>query len=331
VTIENCAFLRAVSDAIDFDYSAGRIANNRFETSGNDAIDLMGSAPQIIGNHVMGSGDKGISIGERSSPFVFNNYIARCSRGIEVKDGSEPFIVHNTITQNTIGILQSAKNWRYGSGGWGKIFNSRVVDNQTDIKSDKDSRLTTPADVDGKSNHSPAADSAWILAQYGVRAAAKTAGQSDAWTTIKAAAPRVVGSFQDDFEQIADGWVGSGGVSRLGKRDQDLQATFLKSRGHISRTVDWDLTDLRYTYIAVFELAGRNIKSASVSVLSPGGETTRLFKASEGLASYSFVSVELKPGHYDTIKISADPAAATGRVHLHTYRLYAIPKDEPLG
>ncbi|MGH7770295.1 MAG: right-handed parallel beta-helix repeat-containing protein [Candidatus Binatia bacterium] len=331
VTIENCVFLRASADAVDFDFSSGRIANNRFEASGNDAIDLMGSAPQIIGNHITGSGDKGISIGEGSSPLVFNNYIARSNRGIEVKDGSEPFLVHNTITQNTIGILQSAKNWRYGSGGWGKLINSAVVQNSDDIKSDKDSRLTNPAPAGARTTPSSSADSAWVLAHYGIRATSNTAGRIDGWTPIKPIAPKVLVTFEDDFEQVADGWVGGGGVSRLEKRDQDFQVAFSKRKGHISRNVDWNLTDPRYTYIAVFELAGRDITSAGISVLSADSEAARAFDATRGLAAYVFVGVELKPGHYNTIKISAVPGASSAKLHLHTYRLYAIPKDEPLG
>ena len=102
------------------------ITNNRFETSGNDAIDLMGSSPQIIGNHITGAGDKGISVGEDSHPFVFNNYIARSQTGIGIKDRSEPFLFHNMITQNKMGINQYAKNWRYGSGGWGSLWTQRL-------------------------------------------------------------------------------------------------------------------------------------------------------------------------------------------------------------
>lgn len=140
--------------------------------------------------------------------------------------------------------------------------------------------------------------------------------------------PRVLGTFEDDFEQIANGWVAAGGISHLEKRDQDLQVTFAKRQGNISRNVDWDLTDPGYTYIAVFELAGRNIKSGRISLLSSDGETSRPFWMARDPSLYRFVNLELNPGHYTTIKITADPGAVTGRVHLHTYRLYAIPKGD---
>ena len=94
------------------------------------------------------------------------------------------------ITQNTIGVLQSATNWRYGSGGWGKLVDSVVVDNGTDIKSDKDSRLTRvgsgttvngPMPVSARAGSPVSTESAWILAQHGVRTNSNTAGQIDGW------------------------------------------------------------------------------------------------------------------------------------------------------
>ena len=340
LTIEHCTFRRANSDAVDFDYSSGRIANNRFETSGNDAIDLMGSAPQIIGNHITGSGDKGISIGEGSSPFVFNNYIGHSNRGMEIKDGSEPFLVHNTITGNTIGILQSAKNWRYGSGGWAKLVNTLIVKNGTDIKSDRDSRWSTIAssvstDTGGTAviagaGSSGSTDAAWVFAHYGIRPRSNASGQIAEWTTVKPTTPKVLGTFKDDFEEVADGWIAHGGVARLEKRDQDLHVAFSTRTGHVSRNLDWDLSDSRYTYVAVFELSGRELKSANISVLSAESETRRAFEPPADPDSYSFVSMELEPARYTAIRIAATPAAASARIRLHAYRLYAIPKQEPV-
>ena len=85
-----------------------------------------------------------------------------------------------------------------------------------------------------------------------------------------------------------------------------------------------------YTYVAVFEVADRNIKSAKISVLSPGDQVSRPFNVTGGLASYAFVGVELKPAHYTAVNIAAEPGANTGRIHLHGYRLYAIPKKGDL-
>jgi parallel beta-helix repeat protein len=340
LTIEHCTFRRANSDALDFDYSSGKITNNRFEASGNDGIDLMGSAPQIIGNHITGSGDKGISIGEGSSPFVFNNHIARSNRGIEVKDRSEPFLVHNTITQNSIGLLQSAKNWRYGSGGWGKLVKTLITDNETDIKSDNESRLTTldekaaPSDktpVGSSSRFAESADSAWVFAHFGIRPGGNSAGQVRSWTAVKPTAPRVLATFKDDFEEIADGWIKHANVSRLEKRNQDLQASISSSQGYISRKIDWDLTKPGYTYLAVLELAGRDLSSANISLHSKTGqEVSHAFETPEDPDSYRFLTLELKPAHYTGVKIGASSKSGSGRIRLHSYRLYAIPTGEPL-
>jgi hypothetical protein len=212
-----------------------------------------------------------------------------------------------------------------------------VVDNGTDIKTDKDSRFTRvgseatvngPVLVNARVGSPVSTESVWILAQHGVRADSNTAGQIDGWTSIKPTAPRVLGTFEDNFELITDGWVAAGAVSRLEKRDKDLQATLSKGQGQIARNVDWDLTNPGYTYVAVFELAGRNIRSAGISVTGDDGAAKRSFAVTGDLASYGFMSVELKPAHYTTIKIAADPGTNTGRIHLHTYRLYAIPKGD---
>jgi hypothetical protein len=336
LTIEHCTFLRTNGDAVDFDYSSGRIANNRFESTRNDAMDLMSSSPQIVGNHITKAGDKGISVGENSHPFVFNNYIARSETGIGIKDRSEPFLLHNMITQNKVGINQYAKNWRYGGGGWGKLVDTTVVNNGSDIESDKHSRLTLvdsgknatgPMPVSMRTAPSASTDSAWIFVQYGIRPASNSASLVNGWKEITPVAPKALGTFEDDFKETADGWLGVEGVSRLEKRDYDLQATFSR-RAYISRNVDWDLTDPAYSYEAVFELAGRNVRSAAISVLGGNGEMKRSFELTGGLSSYSFVTVELKPGRYSAIKIAADPGANSGRLHLHSYRLYAIPKGD---
>jgi parallel beta-helix repeat protein len=297
----------------------------------------MTSGPQIIGNHITGSGDKGISIGEGSYPLVFNNHIARSNRGIEIKDGSEPILIQNTIVENDIGILQSAKNWRYGTGGWGKLVSSLVANNKTDTKSDKDSRLTradysATDDANGRvlptGADTPAStESAWVFAHFGIRPTSINSNdQIDSWTGVEPIAPKVLGKFADNFEDTADGWRGVGGVSHLEKRNHDLQATFSQSRGQFSLNVDWNLTDPKFTYLAVFEVAGKNLKTAGLTAVSTNGETTRSFEVAGGLGAHKFVTMELKPSRYSTIKISADPGAHTGRVNLHTYRLYVIPK-----
>ena len=101
----------------------------------------------------------------------------------------------------------------------------------------------SPMPASTRASASASTDLAWIFAHYGIRPASNSAGQINGWKEIKPTMPRVLGTFEDDFEQVANGWVAAGGVSRLEKRDQDLQANFSKRQGNISRNVNWNLTD----------------------------------------------------------------------------------------
>ena len=332
VDLYDCAFIRTNADAVDFDYSSGVIQNCHFDLAGNDAIDLMTSRPRIVGNHIRRSGDKGISIGESSHPFVFNNYIAECTRGVEIKDGSEPWLVHNLITKNRVGIVQAVKNWRYGSGGWGKLVNSAIVDNEINLRSDRASRLTQigstlgMAAQHGKENHD-AQNIDWLLAHYGIQPTVHGAGLLDSWQVAAAITPKRSVTFKNDFDALTDGWERNSNVSRLEKRAQNLVASLRGGSGHIAQTVDWELTDSQFMYFLVFELTGRQVQSTELTLLSSAGVSTHAFDIPETSSSYAFVTAKLKPAHYKTIQIAATPVANTSRIELHSYQLYAIPQD----
>jgi parallel beta-helix repeat protein len=142
VTLDACSFADAYGDAIDFDLSTGSIRHCRFENVTNDAIDLMTSPAVIAHNMISGAGDKGISVGEASHPLVFNNLIIGNTIGIEIKDTSDPLIVNNAVIGNGTGINLYKKNWRYGGGGRGEVFNTVIARNRTDdIRADDDSHL----------------------------------------------------------------------------------------------------------------------------------------------------------------------------------------------
>ena len=51
-------------------------------------------------------------------------------------------VLNTDITGTQIGILQNAKNWRYGGSGWAQVLGSRVEDNVLDYASDGPARLT---------------------------------------------------------------------------------------------------------------------------------------------------------------------------------------------
>jgi hypothetical protein len=334
VHLHECTFRRTNADAIDFDYSSGTIQNCTFHSCRNDAIDLMRSSPRIIGNHITASGDKGISIGEASRPFVFNNYVARCLRGVEIKDCSEPFLIHNHITQNTTGIHQAIKNWRYGGGGWGKQINSLIEHNGQNLYQDGQSRLTTLLSPKGNSwkailaHHgiTPTSDSTEHL--DGTKSTPSTIGRLEQWSTIDVASPIISETFVDDFKQTSDQWIPLGGVTRLVKRNQDLVMTIRRRQGAMRRRVDWDLTDENFDYIIVIEVSCQNAKSAhfdiqSNDVTAPSIEPIPI-ESTEDDSAYTYISTALPPAHYSQIGISAMPISGMARIALHNYRVYAL-------
>ena len=74
-----------------------------------------------------------------------------------------------------------------------------------------------------------------------------------------------------------------------------------------------------------------NFMFASVSLLHNEAKVTRHFKPTADQSSYMFATVDLKPAHYTAVIISATLELGTGRIALHTYRLYAIPKGNHRG
>ena len=336
VELNNCKFVRANADAIDFDYSSGKIYNCRFEDSGNDGIDLMTSSPGIVGNTIVGSKDKGISIGERSHPFIFNNHIYDSFRGVEIRDQSEPFLVNNLITDNIVGLHQYSKNWRYNGGGWGKLIKSIVVNNKTNVLTKKDSQLAiidSLVDSDSlqhskeKANLSLSGDLAWIFLNYGINPAMNTIGIVDDWTSLEKIYPNVSEIFSDDFNKITDGWKVSKGVKRLVKRKQNLEITFQKKGGSISKPITWNLSNPDYVYLAVFEFNKQDLKLAEVELISEDGKTAYPLKTTGSPDSYTLITVQLEPAHYKMIKIKGTPEHNTGRIKLHKYSIYSIPKN----
>ncbi|MGH7658953.1 MAG: right-handed parallel beta-helix repeat-containing protein, partial [Gemmatimonadales bacterium] len=232
VNLRNSHFLRGNSDAVDYDVSTGSLVGNLIEYSGGDGIDLMTSGPFIANNHIIGSGDKGISVGEGSiGPVLFNNLIERCKRGIEVKDTSSPIILNNTLIGNKVGIYQRRKNWRYGGGAWALVANTVIEESPVDLETDAFSRVTLAGGVELDSvlgpgsatlpaeAPAPAPDLDWLYRSVGLSVPDATPGTVETWRRGDPVEPRWSGTFKDGFKSATDGWVGSGGVRNLVKRE----------------------------------------------------------------------------------------------------------------
>ncbi len=235
VDIEGSHFRRTNADAVDYDYSTGVIARNRFEAAGNDAIDLMTSDPRIVGNHITGSGDKGISIGEASEPWIEDNAIRGCVTGLEVKDRSRPWLVGNQVQGNRVGLNQKVKNWRYGGGGQAKWIGPALAGNELDYEADEASTRT---------REELPAPPPWI-----------------------AGAPGAELRFDDDFHEAWDGWALRGDRARLAKRDGDLVLQPRRGPAEVRRA--W--SEARGGATLVVEYATRGIAQAGLRWRGPAG------------------------------------------------------------
>lgn len=333
--VVDSAFLRTNADAIDFDYSSGTILNCTFDGARNDAIDLMNSDPIIQGNHITRSGDKGVSIGELSHPILLNNTITRSLRGIEVKDRSEPYVVHNKVTGNTVGIHQALKNWRYGGGGWAKLVHSVITNNTTDLYRDTRSRLTTIdfqsqqiADTDHSLQPHASNVCDCLLGSDSATPLCANPGPSHCDTSFRPRITIISATFVDDFESVTNDWTSSGGVYRLYKRNDDLVMMLRQRPGAASRMVEWDLTDAQFDYHAILEISSQNVVDAHVAFRGTAPPFDQPIVPTEVPSAYRYLCVQLPVAHYQTIALAATPLNGTGRVALHGYRVFAIPRSE---
>ncbi|HIH10112.1 MAG TPA: hypothetical protein HA254_05600 [Candidatus Diapherotrites archaeon] len=145
IRIRNSQFFNSFSDAIDLDIvEHGEISSSIFRNLGGDAIDLSTTNPLIFDVNISGAGDKGISIGEKSSPQIRNAYIEDANVGIAIKDRSDPRIYGVIIRNTKLGAAVESfeKNWRYGGGGLGTIYDSNICDNSTVLYMDSVSKTT---------------------------------------------------------------------------------------------------------------------------------------------------------------------------------------------
>lgn len=274
VTLRNSRFLRANSDAVDYDISSGLIADNSFDASGGDAIDLMTSTPVVRGNQIRNSKDKGISVGEASSPVIFDNRIEGCQRGIEVKDRSDPIVFDNVLTNNGVGIYEDRKNWRYGGGGWATVINTRLEGNADSLQLDPFSRITLMRD-----------SLAGVYRQPGA--------------TLLASA-----RFEEDFASTADGWRGAGGVTRVEKENGALNTAVERRPGAIGRSLDWELNA---GATLLLEAASTRLDSAVVVLLSPAGNVRQRIELSNDPAIFRLATLKLPPRRYTAMLILLAP------------------------
>ncbi len=114
--IENCEFNNILYDAIDIDYSDGKIVNSTFNYIGNDAIDFSGSTAEVFNCTFLHCGDKAISCGESSLVDVANCKISVSKFGIVSKDLSFVKALNNKFKGNEFDFGIYQKKDVFGTG-----------------------------------------------------------------------------------------------------------------------------------------------------------------------------------------------------------------------
>ena len=145
--IKNSSFVKAMSDAIDFDFSNGQVIDCSLIESANDAVDFSGSQAEIDGLLVDGAGDKGISVGERSQVLINKATIKNAKLGVASKDLSEVTLDKEIVYKNLeVGLAAYQKKPEYGPA----MINQdliRATNVQTGFLIEKGSSLYQPWDT----------------------------------------------------------------------------------------------------------------------------------------------------------------------------------------
>jgi hypothetical protein len=101
-------------DAIDADFSTGRIVDSSFHSLGNDAIDASGSVIEIQDIFIKGSGDKGLSVGEKSRVTGQHIEITRAMIAVASKDSSHLSLQNLRISESDVGLAAYRKKSEFG-------------------------------------------------------------------------------------------------------------------------------------------------------------------------------------------------------------------------
>ena len=90
------------SDALDSDFSSGKIIDSNFNSILGDALDFSGSYCDIKNISISDVKDKAISVGEKSNVIVDIVEIDKVGVGIAVKDGSSATVSNSSIKNYTL-------------------------------------------------------------------------------------------------------------------------------------------------------------------------------------------------------------------------------------
>lgn len=149
----HCTFRKTLSDALDSDFSDGRVTACRFLDVGNDGIDGSGSNIRIKNCEFNLIGDKAISAGERSNFKVDECRIDKAAIGLVSKDQSQLYSRQTQYGEVDLDIAVFQKKPEYGPSSFSskhKIsgFNY-LIERKSKIQSE-DEKLRFSEDVRNK-------------------------------------------------------------------------------------------------------------------------------------------------------------------------------------
>ena len=114
--IQNVSFIDIIGDAIDFEFSNGKISNLLIRNASDDGLDFSGSKVELNEISISSVGDKAISAGEESKIKISDLSINNANIGVTSKDSSDLEIDNLKVTNSKIALLAYQRKLEYGPG-----------------------------------------------------------------------------------------------------------------------------------------------------------------------------------------------------------------------
>ncbi|OGB85022.1 hypothetical protein A2994_00175 [candidate division Kazan bacterium RIFCSPLOWO2_01_FULL_48_13] len=157
-SIDQVLFNNTAADAIDIDFSNGKISESIFTACGvgggnGDCLDLSGSVVEVSDIQIVLPGDKGISLGERAQIKADSISIDRAHIGVASKDLSTGEISNLVVSNTAVGVAVFVKKSEYGPATL-TLTSPKLIDVATNYIVERGSRLL----VDGRAVSASATD-----------------------------------------------------------------------------------------------------------------------------------------------------------------------------
>jgi hypothetical protein len=138
-------------------------------------------------------------------------------------------------------------------------------------------------------------------------------------------------TFADRFGLEEAGWRHFGGARPPLVRGDALVATLRDAKGAIGTALDWVVPEDGERYVLAIEASGEDLTAARVSLGTGSAADTDLSTGlvlAEGLDDARITTLDLPPGHYRALTLSATPTARTGTLRLFGWRVLALAREE---